>query len=369
LSQKSLVIGGTGTTGRHVVRGLVERGHEVTILHRGLHEIPETPTQVEHIHVDPYDETALASALTGRDFHTCFAMYGRLRAVARVLQGRVENFISVGGAPAYRGYMNPELSDLYGMTVPIPEGAQKTSENDGDEKGRRIALTEQAVFALQPEATHFRYPYIYGPYQPMPREWLFVRRILDGRKRIILPDGGLTLHSFGHSENIAHGLLLALDHPDVARGKIYNIADVEVLSLRQVGEVIARHMGVAVEFVNIPWELASCTLPLIAQPLTSHRVQDLTLIRNDLGYTDKVPVREALARTTDWLCANPPPSGGTEEIVLQDPFDYPAEDRLLAAWDAARDSFPEISYSDTQPGYTLSYSGPAGRQSSKAYED
>ena len=34
-----LVIGGTGPSGPLIVNGLVERGHSVTILHTGRHEI------------------------------------------------------------------------------------------------------------------------------------------------------------------------------------------------------------------------------------------------------------------------------------------------------------------------------------------
>ena len=37
---KALVVGGTGPTGPFIVNGLIERGYEVTIFHRGTHEIP-----------------------------------------------------------------------------------------------------------------------------------------------------------------------------------------------------------------------------------------------------------------------------------------------------------------------------------------
>ena len=56
-----MVIGGTGPTGIPLVRGLVERGFAVTIVHRGLHERDETPPSVTHIHADPYDEAQLAA--------------------------------------------------------------------------------------------------------------------------------------------------------------------------------------------------------------------------------------------------------------------------------------------------------------------
>src|SRR5882762_10224495 len=46
-----LVLGGTKFVGPHVVRNLAERGHEVTIFHRGQTET-EMPASVRHVHGD-----------------------------------------------------------------------------------------------------------------------------------------------------------------------------------------------------------------------------------------------------------------------------------------------------------------------------
>jgi nucleoside-diphosphate-sugar epimerase len=366
---QALVVGGTGPTGHFVVNGLLERGYQVAILHRGSHEVDEIPPQVEHIHTDPYDPAALAGALEGRSFDLCMAMYGRLRAVAEVMQGRAGRFISAGGAPAYAGYMNPWLFDPPGLPVPTREDAPTVSSEEEDSKGWRIRRTEQKLFELQPQATHFRYPYVYGPYQAAPREWLVVRRILDKRPFIILPDDGLTLHSFGYAENVAHALLLAVDQPAASAGRIYNVADETVLSLRQVVEIIAGALDAAIDIVSMPFELAPCTRPLLGQPLTTHRVQDVSAIRQELGYRDRVAPAEALARTARWLVANPPEPGGVEEMVMQDPFDYAAEDELLRRWQVLTGEFGVLEFSDP-PGVGMAYSGPGGRPRSRdSYEE
>jgi hypothetical protein len=52
-------------------------------------------------------------------------------------------------------------------------------------------------------------------------------------------------------------------------------------------------------------------------------------------------------------------------MVLEDPFDYAAEDRLRAAWEAAIGGMSRIDF-DQQPGYTMSYSGPGGRDRSNS---
>ncbi len=356
----ALLIGGTGPTGPPIVRGLLERGHEVAILHTGRHETSEIPDEVEHIHADPWDEAALRVVLEGRDFDLLIAGYGRLRAIAEIAKGRCSHFISLGGGPAYLGYMNSAALSPVGMSVPSREDAPRVERETDDEKGYRIARTEDAVFSHHPRAAHFRYPIVYGPRQPLPREWSIVRRILDGRRRIILPDGGLTLSHFGYADNLAHAVLLAVDQPEACAGRIYNCGDEDVLSLRQVVELIAEALDHPLEIVSIPYALAPPTRPLVMQPWTTHRVYDLGRLRADLGYRDRVPAREAIQRTARWLVENPPEKGGPEEIVLQDPFDYAAEDRLLSAWQSAVESMPEIEFK-SEPGYTLSYSGPGGR--------
>jgi nucleoside-diphosphate-sugar epimerase len=366
MSPRTLVIGGTGPTGMPIVRGLVERGHAVTILHRGLHEHDETPAVVEHLHADPYDEASLSDALDGRTFDVTLAMYGRLRRIAELLAGRTGQFVSVGGVPAYRGWMNPWLFDPPGLPVPTPEDAPLVTQPEEDAKGYRIVRTEATVFAHQPDAAHFRYPYVYGPYQLVPREWSVVRRVLDGRDRIVVADDGLTLHHHGYTENLAHAVLLAVEHPEAAAGKVFNAGDDEVLSVRQVIEVVAAALDHDLEIVSIPYELALPARPMLAQPLPTHRVLDLTRVRKDLGYRDVVPAREALAHTARWLAEHQPEPGGMEETVLTDPFDYPAEDRLIDAWSAARDSVSPEAWFETQPGYGLAYSGPGGRPRSSA---
>src|SRR6476661_8974016 len=140
---KVLVIGGTGPTGIPLVRGLLDRRHRVTILHRGTHERPETPDAVEHLHTDPFDEQALREGLRGRQFDVTYAMYGRLRVIAEVLHGHTGRVISVGGVPAYRGWMNAWLHDPPGLPVPVAEDAPTVDEPTEDEKGYRIVRTEE----------------------------------------------------------------------------------------------------------------------------------------------------------------------------------------------------------------------------------
>ena len=360
MPDRVLVIGGTGPTGVNIVSGLVERGWDVTIMHRGLHERSETPGGVPHLHADPFDASAVAEVAAGPSFDLVMAMYGRLRRIAEAFEGRCGRFISVGGVPAHLGWMNAWAYDPPGLPVPISEDGPVVDDPADDEKGYRVARTEEAVFRHQPAATHFRYPYMYGPYQPVPREWSIVRRVLDGRRRMVVADGGLTLHHHGYTANVAHGVLLAVDRPERAAGRVYNVGDDEVLSVAQVIGIAARVLGAEMELVSLPYERAVPARPLLAQPLPTHRVMDLTRIRSELGYRDLVPARDAVGLTARWLAEHPLAPDAPEALVLGDPFDYAAEDALMDAWSAALAGLPDVSF-EREPGYGSAYSGPGGR--------
>jgi nucleoside-diphosphate-sugar epimerase len=341
------------------VRGLLEAGHDVTLLNRGLHPKPEL-AGIPTITADPYDEASFTAALGDATWDTVAAMYGRLRMIARATKGRCDHFLSVGGVPAYRGWTDPWQWDPAGLPVPVREDAALVDDESIDSKGYRIVRTEEAVFDAHPSAAHFRYPYMYGPWQPVPREWSIVRRVLDGRTRIIVPDDGLTLHHHGYTENVAAAVLRALLHPELAAGTIFNVGDEEVLTVRQVVELCARALGADLEIVSMPYDLAVPAWPLMAQPLPTHRVMDLSRLHEQLGHRDVVPAREAVRRTARWLADHRPEPGAAEETVLTDPFDYPAEDALIDSWLAARASVVVPDFA-SKPAYGLAYSGPTGR--------
>ena len=328
-----LVIGGTGPTGPHLVNGLIEQGHTVSILHTGRHEVDAIPPHVEHIHTDPFDVAQVEAALAGRTFDWVFAMYGRLRDLARFFQGRCGRMVAVGGVPAYKGFALPQGNWPTGLLVPVREDSPRAVD-DSNVKVSRIVATEDVFFSCHPGGTLFRYPLIYGPGQINPREWLIVRRLIDGRRRIIVGDGGLTLRTCGYGPNVGHAVSLTALNPEAAAGKAYNVGDEHTLTARQTIEVIARALGHEIEFVNLPAELAAPARPFLNAETTLHKFTGVDLIRSDLGYRDLVPAAEALGITARYLADNPVGRGSTTEMRLQDPFDYEAEDRIIDAWQA-----------------------------------
>ena len=329
---KALVVGGTGPTGPFIVNGLVERGYDVTIFHRGTHEIPEIPANVEHLHGDPHFAETIKQALGQRTFDLAVVTYGRIRFLAEALAGKIGRFVGVGGVASYRGYMDPTVLSPVGLKVSVDEKAPVVDNEEELRFAYLIAETEKVVLDCHPTAAYFRYPYVYGPYQLVPREWCVIRRILDKRPHIVVADGGLTLFTHGYAANLAHAVLLAIDKPEASSGQLYNCGDEEQLTLHQVIEVISDVMKYEWDIVNMPNSLAHPARPYTMQETSHHRVVDLTKIKKQLGYRDVYPVEEAIAKTVEWYLQNRPEPGGEIETRLQDPFNYEAEDRLIRAY-------------------------------------
>lgn len=327
---RALVVGGTGPTGPHIVGGLLNRGYEVSIFHRGIHEV-YLPREVEHIHGDPHFPETIEQPLKGRRFDLAVVTYGRLRHLAGALKGRTERFISVGGGGAYRAswIANTETSP-----VPMGEDSPLQADPQFHKFSYQIVVSENAVMDAHQEghyvATHFRYPWIYGPHALAPTEWSVVRRVLDGRKQLIVPCGGLGLHSRGYAENAGQAVLLAVDQPEASAGKIYNVSDDRVLSLREWIEIILGAMNCSMDLVDMPYAWSRPGYAYMRR--LPHRVLDTHKIKSDLGYKDVVTAEEGLCRTITWLMENRPERGGDTEKAIGDPFHYQAEDRIIAEY-------------------------------------
>lgn len=324
-----LVVGGTGPTGFAVVEKLLARGDTVTVLHTGSHERTFSGP-VEHLHADPRQLGDLRTALGSRTFDSAVSTSGRLRHVVATLSHRVETLAAVTGLPAYAGWRIPPGEA--GYPVPLRESDpphRALGDAPGDSLTALVQDNERGVLdaAQQGEfrAAVVRYTMVYGPYSYVPFEWYFVRRALDGRRRLALEADGVMLPQRGYADNLAAAVLLVLDTHD-AHGRVFNVGDEQVISVRAIAETIADALDHEFEMVPVPLAASPCDNPLA---LRQNTMFDLASIR-ELGYRDEVPVLEATYRTAQWLASNPVPAESTEEQSLGPrAFDYHAEDRVI----------------------------------------
>lgn len=327
-----LVVGGTGPSGPHVVAGLLERGLDVTVFHRGAHE-PAGLAQAEHLHGDPHFRESIDDTLEARAFDLVVAMYGRARHLAAALAGRCGRFISVSGVPVYRGYF-PVTGCL---PLPVAEDHPVVSEDDGDPAARfsrKLADAERAVAGHHPGATIVRFPMLYGPNNARQAEWSVVRRIRDGRRHMIMPDGGGQVHTRCAARNAASLVLAAVDQPEAAAGHVFNCGDPGNWSLRQWAQAIAGLLGADLELVAIPRDIAveaTADLLPLAGTTAEHCVLSTERARHQLGWEPAIDPVEALRELLAWYDGDPPPDPAASP-AFTDRFDYAGEDTLIAEY-------------------------------------
>lgn len=245
--RRALVVGGAGPSGPAVVNGLLARGYAVSVLSTGRH--PATfAGEVERIVADPHFAEPLAAALAGRSFEVAVAQYGRLRLVAAALAGRCEHLVAIS-TRAYPGWLDPGAMlrpgeaphaapppIYYDGAVPMAESVPLAAVG---KFGARIVEADQAVRDGHARgdfiATVLRYPRLYGPRQAGAPEWSIIRRLLDGRRAILAPEGGFLVRSLLYAENAARVVLAAIDNRDLVAGETINCADDEPLSLCAAG--------------------------------------------------------------------------------------------------------------------------------------
>jgi nucleoside-diphosphate-sugar epimerase len=175
------------------------------------------------------------------------------------------------------------------------------------------------VALLRPGAIH-------GEHSRQPREWWFIKRILDGRRDIPLAYNGAVRFHTSAASNVAK--LCRITAEKQANGA-FNIVDPEALSTRQIGQVIASVYGVELNLVP----LEGAPRGLVGQhpwSVPQDMIMDMTRA-HALGYQPNVRYADSI----DAVCRSAQAivkTGITLPGYLgADFFDYPADDDVLNA--------------------------------------
>ena len=116
---KALVVGGTGPTGPLIVQGLMDRGYEVTVYHRGFHEPDDLPQVHSHVHGDPFTKEAFEKGRRRPGMgHSRIDVWPPSPYRRRLWRGRTRKLVGAGGP----SFIRPEhLTFPRGLELPLPE--------------------------------------------------------------------------------------------------------------------------------------------------------------------------------------------------------------------------------------------------------
>ncbi len=246
---RTLVVGGTQFIGRHAVAGLLRRGHDVTIFHRGRSPSP-FGDRVHELHGDRLDRASVDAALRGRRFDAvvdiAYAWDSGTGArevsfVVDSVRDGLAQYVYLSSCAVYGGGPSPFTEGSPRETIWGRYGTDKIASED-------YLLSESREGRL--EVSIIRPPFVYGPFNNIPRESWFWDRILADRP-VIVPDRGETLFQWVAAKDVVWALAECAERPEAA-GQVFNIAEPEALSHAAYVDRLAEVAGKPVEKAFVP---------------------------------------------------------------------------------------------------------------------
>lgn len=325
MGRRVFVLGGTGQIGRALVPLLLSHGWEVTAAARHRAS-PVSDLDVRFIEVDRDEGLDLRD-----DFDAVVDVVPyTLEHARQLLRLGAGAIVAISSASVYTDADGRTLDEAKEeksfpqFPVPIPETQATVAPSDATYSTQKSALERTLLEQDETPAIVVRPCAVYGPGGEFTREQFFVKRILDGRRYVVLPVGGRNVFHPTSVHNIAELIRVALDCP---RSGVFNCGDPDPPSTLEIGRVIARVLdhqwmecllpGAAVDGVGrTPWGRFEAPIVL-----------DMAKAETELGYRPAVAYPEAVAETCRWIVEARPPLGEYMETF----FDYGAEDALLAA--------------------------------------
>lgn len=144
---KLLVLGGTQFVGRALVEAALERGHEVSVFHRGRHQATFS-REVEALHGDRAGDL---SALRGRRWDavidTSGYAYRHVYATAKLLAEQVEHYTFISTISVYADWSEHGITE----SARLRPADWKSLEWSGKTYGPMKVACEEAVRQLLPE--------------------------------------------------------------------------------------------------------------------------------------------------------------------------------------------------------------------------
>ena len=311
---RSLVTGGGGFIGSHIVERLLSEGHDVRVVdnfssgRRENLEFPASTSRWGRLEVLPGDITdtdLLPRAVKDVDhiFHQA-AIPSVPRSVADPaasnhanVTGTLNLLIAARDARVKR-FIYASSSSVYGDSVALPKVETMPPNPLSPYAISKLAgeLYAQAFYRLYGLPTiGLRYFNIFGPRQDPASEYAavvprFITAIATGERPTIFGDGMQT-RDFTYIDNAVEANLRAMTCGEGAFGGSYNVACGQRYSLLDLMSALNQILEAKVE-------------PILSQPRAGdvkHSMADISAAAAKLGYHPGVAFTEGLGRTAAWF--------------------------------------------------------------------
>jgi nucleoside-diphosphate-sugar epimerase len=253
------------------------------------------------------------------------------------VQNDVGQFAAISSASVYCDDEGRTLDEARQNGFPeLPD--RMTEEQSTVEPGpqtystRKVSMERELLENATIPTTILRPCAIHGPYSTHPREWWFVKRILDGREFIPIAFGGRSIFQTSAASNIA--ALVSAIVGSQSHG-VFNAADPRPPNVLDIGEAVLANCNsmaslLPVEDHTYP-AVIGATPWSVPKPFTVSDAKGRAI-----GYRPVGNYSVTVTETCSWLIGQPPEGWKSCFTKLAmypyDMFDYAAEDRWLESF-------------------------------------
>lgn len=304
----TLVTGGAGFIGSHLVRTLLARGEGVRVVDNfstgKVENLAGVKGQLEILEGDLRDATLLNQVVQGVDyvFHLAAFVSVPQSMVKQQLCYQVNvtgtlNLLESARAAGVKQVVIASSAAVYGESqdLPLREGAYLEGQSPyaaSKEVNEVYAGMYTRAFNLPVVA--LRFFNVYGPRQSPESDYaavvpIFIRRMLDGQAVTIYGDGHQQ-RDFVYVDDVVRAILLAAEVPEAA-GSAFNVCGGEMVSIVNLAETLSGILS----GVPSPQFVA----PRAGDIYTSQG--DSTRAEQVLGFRAQVSLAEGLAETVKWM--------------------------------------------------------------------
>ncbi len=317
-----LVTGGTGFTGKALVRRLLDAGHQVVAMDNkeGLktQELREWGAEVvigsvtdrdlvrqcmKGVQVVHHLAAAFREMNVPNTYYDEVNVGGTRNVLESAWEAKVDKFIYCSTCGVHGNVDNPPG----GEESPIkPADYYQRTKYEAEPIVQEYFMKGMKTVILRPAA-------IYGPGDPE-RFYMIFKRVASGR--FLMFGNGRTLYHPLYIDNLVDAFMLAME-PGKGDGQAYLIADEEYVQIEDLVRRAAKALGVEVAIPHFPvWPVIvvghiveKCCKPFrISPPIFPRRVDwyrqnrafTIAKAKRDLGYRPAVGLDEGLRRTAEW---------------------------------------------------------------------
>jgi nucleoside-diphosphate-sugar epimerase len=253
-----LIIGGTRNMGYQFTQRMLEAGHKVTILNRGMsaEELPETAYRLR---ADRTDAQQLKRALMGKSFDIVvdFVMYKQAEAenLVELLQGKVGHYIFLSTGQVYlvrEGIERPFREDQFEGRIQPPPKANTFAYEEwlygvGKRQAEEVFMKAHAEKAFP--YTALRLPMVNSERDPFRRLYSYIIRLLDGGGILVpeTPNYALRHIYGGDVVRVLEQLVESMQ----GLGRAFNISQEETVSLDEFLGILGEHLGVSPQIIRV----------------------------------------------------------------------------------------------------------------------